>query len=59
MRPEDERPDAPRCDSCGRFMEAASTRDRLVVYKCCGIERTRFRPQFVAPREAISQTNND
>lgn len=59
MRPESERPEAPRCDSCGQFMQQRMSGDRLVVYECCGIERTKFRPQFVAPREAIGQTNND
>jgi len=57
MRPEDERPEAPRCESCGRFMQAEGRGDWVVVYRCCGMTRTRFRPQFRKPREMIGEVN--
>lgn len=53
MRPERESPDTPRCGECGRFMETHACKDRLVVYRCCGREITRFRPQFTQAAERL------
>lgn len=55
-RPESERSDAPRCPSCGQFMQPAEPGEKLIVYECCGIEQTVFRPQFDAAPNSFAGT---
>ena len=52
-RPEAERPEAPRCGGCGRFMQVRNAMERAVVYECCYEDKTVFRPQFRRPDEVI------
>lgn len=54
-RPEDQKPEQPRCNACGQFMELEeSDRERVQVYSCCGRTVTRFRPEFIEPTERMS-----
>jgi hypothetical protein len=53
MRPERDLPDAPRCRSCGRFMQVEAERERLVVYGCCGTTKCLFKPEFRPPPERL------
>lgn len=39
-----ERPDAPRCPVCGKFMEVVKQANSTVSYECCGVQKTKVSP---------------
>lgn len=47
------RPSAPRCPACGRYMEVYKAANSVVVYECCGIEKTRPSPSVTVEMHAF------
>lgn len=38
--------DVPRCKVCGKYMEKQQEARRMVTYECCGMTRSKVKPEF-------------